>query len=570
MGQIRIVFPEPLDESQQKAPTFASLEKVRLGPSIASNLAAFFVRLPKAPVEWAYAPMFRSACLKKPSSGRPLVASVLLHVGVIACLVNLPSFPGTAPRRPTLAQTVERTVIYYRKAQLLPNISPPEQKPAPRRQRALRPPAPARPSYTPVQVIVSRPPKPDNQRQTIVQPEAPDLRINSPVNVPNMVLWHGVVVPPRPAISEATKQLAQIAVPRLPSPVVAPPLPPPPPEPPKLPEPKRNVADLQMAAIPLAEIPKLPVPEKTPVAPPAPRKAPPLPAPPSLAGPSGAPLNVPTNQDALRNLISVGVASAPPPEQIKVPEGNRAGEFAAAPNGSEGEKNSGEDTGKGSPGKGPPQEMASRELGDIRVPHLSVTGGRAVEPAAPVVASPPEPRAVAPAAPRALQRDSQPNGQDLAKLIAKATRPSLLPEPSRGRTLESEYFGSKRVYTVAINMPNLTSGSGSWVLHFAELNSEASKAADDEVSSPVAVRKVDPRYDPAAVRERVEGTVMLAAHILRDGRVSDVRILRGLDPRLDVSAAEALSFWQFVPAKKHGAPVDLEVVVQIPFRLPTL
>ena len=31
-------------------------------------------------------------------------------------------------------------------------------------------------------------------------------------------------------------------------------------------------------------------------------------------------------------------------------------------------------------------------------------------------------------------------------------------------------LGAKRVYTLYVNMPNLTSASGSWILNFAELD----------------------------------------------------------------------------------------------------
>ena len=115
-------------------------------------------------------------------------------------------------------------------------------------------------------------------------------------------------------------------------------------------------------------------------------------------------------------------------------------------------------------------------------------------------------------------------------------------------------------------MPNLASGAGSWILRFAERDGEGS--GEEEISSPVAVRKVDPKYAPAAVRERVEGTVTLAAQILRNGKVTSVKVVQGLDPRLDLSAVEALTLWQFEPARKKGVPIDLEVMVQIPFRLP--
>jgi protein TonB len=103
-------------------------------------------------------------------------------------------------------------------------------------------------------------------------------------------------------------------------------------------------------------------------------------------------------------------------------------------------------------------------------------------------------------------------------------------------------------------------------LRFAERDGEGS--GEEEISSPVAVKKVDPKYAPAAIRERVEGTVTLAAQILRNGNVTSVKVVQGLDPRLDLSAVRALTLWRFEPARKKGVPIDLEVLVQIPFRLP--
>jgi TonB family protein len=76
-------------------------------------------------------------------------------------------------------------------------------------------------------------------------------------------------------------------------------------------------------------------------------------------------------------------------------------------------------------------------------------------------------------------------------------------------------------------------------------------------------------YVAAAARERVQGTVLLAALILKDGSVANIRVVRSLDARLDSSAVSALTQWHFRPATRNGAPVDLEVLVQIPFRLPS-
>jgi TonB family protein len=113
-----------------------------------------------------------------------------------------------------------------------------------------------------------------------------------------------------------------------------------------------------------------------------------------------------------------------------------------------------------------------------------------------------------------------------------------------------------------INLPNLTSAGGSWVIRFAELDGNV---AEGELSTPVAVTKVDPAYPPSLQQDGIQGTVVLYALIHTDGTVGDIRVLHGLEDRLDESAMKALSRWRFRPARKSGTPVDIEAVVQIPF-----
>ena len=114
-----------------------------------------------------------------------------------------------------------------------------------------------------------------------------------------------------------------------------------------------------------------------------------------------------------------------------------------------------------------------------------------------------------------------------------------------------------------LNMPNLTSASGSWIVRFAELKQSDNKIA---IVAPVAVSKVDPAYPADALRDNVEGTVTLYAVIHIDGTVSGIKVLNSVDPRLDEAAVKALSRWQFRPGMKAGDPVELEAVVMIPFR----
>jgi len=131
-------------------------------------------------------------------------------------------------------------------------------------------------------------------------------------------------------------------------------------------------------------------------------------------------------------------------------------------------------------------------------------------------------------------------------------------------------LGSKRVYTMLVNMPNLTSVSGSWILNFAELNESApagyAKPDAPDLSGPVPLKKVDPKYPPEFRNLHVDGEVVLYAIIRKDGSVDSIQLVHSVDPHLDANAMEALAQWKFRPAEKHGEPVDLEAVVHIPFR----
>jgi TonB family protein len=135
---------------------------------------------------------------------------------------------------------------------------------------------------------------------------------------------------------------------------------------------------------------------------------------------------------------------------------------------------------------------------------------------------------------------------------------------------ERAVFGTRKIYSLSLNMPNLNSGGGSWIIRFAALNADSGPATDEkssaDLSSPVATRKVDPAYPLELMRQNVAGTVILYGVIHADGTVGSVRVLRSVDERIDRFASEAIKQWQFQPATKEGAPVDVEATFWIPFR----
>jgi TonB family protein len=116
---------------------------------------------------------------------------------------------------------------------------------------------------------------------------------------------------------------------------------------------------------------------------------------------------------------------------------------------------------------------------------------------------------------------------------------------------------------MAIQMPNITSYVGSWLMWYASRG----VTREGPMAAPVPYRKVDPKYVATAVADRIEGRVQLLCVINTSGRVNQVELIRGLDPRLDKSAMEALAKWEFTPATRSGVPVDVDVMVEIPFRL---
>jgi len=133
-------------------------------------------------------------------------------------------------------------------------------------------------------------------------------------------------------------------------------------------------------------------------------------------------------------------------------------------------------------------------------------------------------------------------------------------------------FSSKRVYSMNVNMPNLNSATGSWIIHFSELhlgNTSGDPAHPrSELSAPEALRKVDPKYPQDLILQHVEGQIVLYGVIRKTGKVDSIQVVRSLDPELDANSVSAFAEWKFQPASKDGQPVDLEAIVYIPFHAP--
>jgi TonB family protein len=92
--------------------------------------------------------------------------------------------------------------------------------------------------------------------------------------------------------------------------------------------------------------------------------------------------------------------------------------------------------------------------------------------------------------------------------------------------------------------------------------------AGGPVTPPMIIYQRNPSYTQAARDAKVEGIVLLEAVVRKDGTVDSIRILKSLGYGLDQSAAQTVGKeWRFKPGTLDGKPVDVQISIEIAFRL---
>ncbi len=77
-----------------------------------------------------------------------------------------------------------------------------------------------------------------------------------------------------------------------------------------------------------------------------------------------------------------------------------------------------------------------------------------------------------------------------------------------------------------------------------------------------------PAYTQEARDAKISGIVLLRAIIRKDGTVDSFKVLRGLGYGLDESAMHTIATkWKFEPGTINGQPADIEVNIEVSFRL---
>ena len=102
----------------------------------------------------------------------------------------------------------------------------------------------------------------------------------------------------------------------------------------------------------------------------------------------------------------------------------------------------------------------------------------------------------------------------------------------------------------------------------------ASLVVDHAIYSPgqVGVKpqityKETPRYTPEAHNAGVQGIVIVSAVLRKDGRVTDIQVVRTLGHGLDQEAIKAAHQTKFIPGQKDGKPVNVKMILEYTFTI---
>ena len=509
-----------------------------------SELGAFlrFTRVPKG--EPAYN-VFKDSWIRRRMPYKALLAAALWHV--VFFILPWPKLP-VSPKHVSALDNTELTWSGSIEDLPLVNVKRESPKPSPK-STTNDPPAPNTDAFHPRQRIYTDPAHPTHPHQTLVNTSAPMEAPKILTPLPNMVQFATPAAPTKPhlEISEQTlaklhpKQVKKVATTDTPAPDVA--------------NTEMRPADLSIAQ--LNDGPARPHLEINAGA--APRvsdrkqSGDVAPAPDVAAGPTGATSGPSTT------IIALSATPAPPAPAVEVPKGNLAARVAISPegkgNGTGGGSSNPASTTSGGSGSNGGDAAGKSSIG------ISISGGN------------PKPNSGVSGLGGGAKL-TMPKSQPMYKRPDAADDdPPVRTGPPNFAILTpgakpEQIFDSNRVYTMNVDMPNLNSATGSWIIHFAELHVPGAAKTAGQMNPPGPLHKVDPKYPPDLIQEHVQGEVVLYAVIRTDGSVDSIQLVRGLDKQLDANSVAAFGQWKFHPATKDGEPVALEAIVHIPFKEP--
>ena len=155
----------------------------------------------------------------------------------------------------------------------------------------------------------------------------------------------------------------------------------------------------------------------------------------------------------------------------------------------------------------------------------------------------------------------------------KAPTPALVPEPA------PQQASTPALSQPALSQPALSqpqppeTGTGGAILQTAQASTQEPEQKPAERVGPRATPPraiaptTEPNYTDEARQAHIQGTVVLAVIVRKDGTGKVQKVEQSLGYGLDEKAIEAFEKWTFTPGTIDGKPVDVQLLVTINFHL---
>ena len=143
-------------------------------------------------------------------------------------------------------------------------------------------------------------------------------------------------------------------------------------------------------------------------------------------------------------------------------------------------------------------------------------------------------------------------------------RPSsrMIPPAVEGR------LQGRNVYTIVIPMEHMPTYTGDWIIWFADR--ERTPGTTPLVRAPVPFRKLEPIvFDQPTQIDRNGERIQFAATLGKNGKLDGISLLTKATPSVQRAVLQDLSSWEFQPATRDGVQMDVDLVLEIPFNVPT-
>lgn len=502
----------------------------------------------------------REMRLQHPRRPRMIVASIIFHISLFIFVLRFPWSMLFAPPVPTQLPLFNNSaVIFYPTPKQKVEIhSHPKSAAKGQHQQAKAAPSAGsaraagsgvkKPEPTPQFMLVLKPPHPDNNQQTIIQAsEAPEIRIKHNVPLPN-VLLSGIAQnqPKMPVTGSSPKAVVNPTMGKLAMNVPAPEIP--------------NVA--MAVQVPDQQAPLLAEPEV----------ALPLPANQQSLGSIYAAKQQNSASKSARGLLVLSANPVPPDALMKIPPGNRYGEFSVSLLGAK----SGVPSGPGGPtmGGGGSTSVRAMKAAGAGAGSAAVKISGSVESAGNGAAAM---AAFGPTTSGSGSAEGMLPPWMAANLVYPVKRAPKIPDidlvvaagPVGGGGLGA--FGvlnCSNIYTIYLQMPGKP-----WVLQYCKKQTGAKEAAAPTggsvrmgagLSPPWPLQQFDFHRPPIDPYKR-DNMIVLEGVIDKDGSVQSVKLYEGVGSVADQAAVAAFSKWKFHPATgSNGKAVPVEMLVGIP------